>query len=130
MWRETGTPIISTWIDDGDGDEVADFTELWTRIHREVLAAERLVLYARKDDFPFKGALTEVGLAMGAGVPVLVVLDRDVELKGSTFRPLGSWIKHPGVRMIASLEEAFTMPLALEAPPLSFHHHNHGAPSA
>jgi hypothetical protein len=96
MWRRLrseGFPIISTWIDEAGEGETQDFGELWTRIAREIASARGLVLYAEPGDFPLKGALIEVGLALGMGKPVGVVLP-GVELDGRTLRPVGSWFSH------------------------------------
>ncbi len=99
MWRrfrQLGCQITSTWIDQADQQETADFSELWDRIRQEIANSDRLVLYAEAGDFPLKGALIEVGMALGmGGRPVVVclpgiVLDMD-------YRPIGSWINHPMV---------------------------------
>lgn len=68
-------------------------------------SADRLVLYVEPDDFPLKGALVEVGIAIGAGVPIFVVAP-SVEIDAS-FRPLGSWINNPLVRRVETVEGAF-----------------------
>lgn len=110
MWKQArseGAPIISSWIDEAGDGETGDFGELWTRIQREVSGADRLVFFAEKDDFPFKGALVEVGMALQAGKPVYLVLDPDIELDGSTLRPLGSWARHPSVKWVPTLYDAF-----------------------
>lgn len=99
MWRELrahGWQITSTWIDEAGEGETVDFTELWDRITREIVAARKLVLYAESGDFPLKGAILEAGIALGLGKPVICCLP-GVQLEGRTFRPLGSWIKHRNV---------------------------------
>lgn len=100
MWRTFrdfhGVSITSTWIDEAGEGETGCFTELWDRITREIAAADRLVLYAEAGDFPLKGALIEVGIALGMGKPVTVCLP-DVKLNGRTHRPVGSWIEHRAV---------------------------------
>lgn len=106
--RAEGAPIISSWIDEAGEGETADFGELWTRIQQEVSTAERLVFFAQADDFPFKGALVEVGIALQAGVPVFLVIDPDINLDERTLRPLGSWAKHPGVHWVPTVHDAFT----------------------
>lgn len=107
MWRSlraSGWQITSTWIDEAGEGETEDFGELWQRIMREIAAADALILYAEKDDFPLKGALVEVGIALGMKKPVFVCLP-GVELQGRTFRPIGSWITHSLVKQVASVEE-------------------------
>lgn len=108
MWRRlrsAGYPIISTWIDEDGPGETADFSELWPRIVREVHSAVGLVLYVEPLDFPIKGALTEVGIALGAGIPVALVRP-GVVLEGVASRPLGSWVSHPLVSEYPTVELA------------------------
>lgn len=97
MWRryrDQGVPIISSWIDeDGDG-ETGSFMELWQRIQNEISRSYALVLYAETNDFPLKGALIEVGIALGMDKDVIVCLP-NIELEPRSFRPIGSWINHP-----------------------------------
>lgn len=114
MWngyRANGVPIISTWIDEVEEAATADLGELWARIHREVVSAERFVLYATAACFPLKGALVEAGMAIAAGVPVFVVLAPDVVLEQPSWRPLGSWARHPSVRILPTLVDAFLEPI-------------------
>lgn len=114
MWRRLrseGRPIISTWIDEAGEGETACNRELWQRIEREVKSAERLVFYAERDDFPLKGALVEVGMAIAAGVPVFVVAP-GVPLEQKTLRPIGSWAMHPLVTYCKTVDEAFDRPPA------------------
>ena len=97
MWRalrNLGIPINSTWIDEDGEGQTADMTELWSRIHDEVMRSEALILYVEPGDFPLKGALVEVGIALGRGIPVRVVMP-GVTLDQPSCRPIGSWIRHP-----------------------------------
>lgn len=90
MWRQLraeGAPIISTWIDEAGDGETKDFAELWTRIASEIRRADRLVLYAEANDFPLKGALIEVGLALARGKPIFIVVP-NVTLKSPRMNPL------------------------------------------
>lgn len=108
MWRgirDEGYRITSTWIDEAGPGETPDLGQLWDRIAREVEASSRLVLYIEPDDFPLKGALVEVGMAIAAKVPIRVVAPL-VKLEPRSCRPIGSWVLHPFVRMCASLDEA------------------------
>lgn len=108
MWRQLraeGWNITSTWIDEAGEGETADFAELWQRIEGEIRAAIGVVLYAEPGDFPLKGALIEVGMAMGMGKPVACVLP-GVELDGRTMRPLGSWLAHLACCRLDDLESA------------------------
>ncbi len=111
VWEEykrQGYPIISTWLNETGDDDTDDFGELWARIESEIRRCEVLVFYAGgAEDFPFKGAYIEVGMALACGKPVLVALE-DVTLNGRTMRPIGSWILDRRVKRFASLPEAMT----------------------
>ena len=78
---------------------------MWERIQHEVTTATALILYAEADDFPLKGALVEVGMALAAGVPVIAVLP-GVELEPRSMRPVGSWMAHPLVSVVHGLDAA------------------------
>lgn len=111
--RDEGYPIISSWIDEIDKtyrfetpEESEEFiSHLWLRFSQEIQRAERLIVYAEPDDFPLKGTLVEVGIALGCNTPVYLVLP-GVDIEADTYRPVGSWINHPLVKQVASLEEA------------------------
>ncbi len=100
MWRnlrdDYGWQITSTWIDEAGEGETSDFTDLWDRITCEIAAARKLVLFAKEEDFPLKGALIEAGIALGMGKPVIVCLP-GVSLEERSKRPIGSWIAHRNV---------------------------------
>lgn len=100
-----GWHIISSWIDEAGEGRTADFSELWLRIENEIRNAERLILYVEADDFPLKGALIEVGMALALGVPVYVVAP-GVILEERSCRPLGSWMRHPRVTLRNSMADA------------------------
>lgn len=77
MWRRLradGLQITSTWIDEAGDGETDDFTRLWVRIVAEIASSHALILYAEKADFPLKGALIEVGIAIGLSLPIYVCL--------------------------------------------------------
>ncbi len=103
-WRAHGYPIISTWID--EDDEGVDHYDLWLRICQEVAWSGKLVIYVEDDDFPLKGALVEVGMALATGVPICLVLSPSIKIDPTTLRPIGSWIKHPLVKQYDSIESA------------------------
>lgn len=110
LWRwyrdEKNYPIISTWIDEDGEGETGDFGELWERVRNEIQGCKALVFYAHGvKDFPFKGALVEVGIAFAFNKPVYVCIN-DVMLDGRTLRPLGSWALDRSVTMCETLEEA------------------------
>jgi hypothetical protein len=112
MWRRyraAGVPIISTWIDEAGEGETADFSELWERITGEIAGAWGLILYAQRDDFPLKGALVEVGIAIALNKPIAIVLD--FEPDGRTMRPIGSWIAHKQVSRYQTVETLLNAPI-------------------
>jgi hypothetical protein len=104
MWRKfrkQGVSIVSSWIDeDGDGC-TESFEELWQRIESEIKSSTAFLLYVEFHDFPLKGALVEAGMALAMGKPVLVFKPY-FALDERTFKPLGSWAKHPGVTIMTS----------------------------
>lgn len=114
-WRNQGAPIASSWIDsanEGQSPENTDFAQLWgERIPDEVQNSRVLLLYATPECMPLKGAFIETGIAMGCRLPMVVCLP-GMELEGETFRPIGSWIRHPLVRLVPDLEEAKALALS------------------
>lgn len=100
--REEGYIIVSTWIDEV---VATDLSFLWTRIEEEIESAERLVLYVEPDDFPLKGTLVEAGMALAKKVPIYIVAP-NVSIEEKTFRPIGSWINHPLVKIVNNMDEA------------------------
>lgn len=103
-YRARGANIISTWIDEAGAGETESYSELWVRIQKEVRESNGLIMLLEPDDFPLKGALVEAGMALAYDKPVFVYAP-DVKLEGITFRPIGSWIKHPNVFFIDNLEQ-------------------------
>lgn len=89
--RDEGVPIISRWIDVDDKYSVdpaeLDFQALWDTCVEDVLACDVLVCYVAPGEV-LKGALIELGIAIGAGKQVLLVGDRDEFLKN------GTWINY------------------------------------
>lgn len=112
-YRDMGVPIISSWIDEAGEGETECFSALWDRILGEISCSDALVFYAADlDDFPFKGALIEAGIAMAMHKPIFVCLE-GVELEGRTMRPIGSWVLHESVTMCGKLDEALALANAL-----------------
>lgn len=108
-WRKLrdvdGWKITSSWIDEAGAGESEDLGALWVRIAGEVSRSERLVLYVEPDDFPLKGALVEVGIAMAHLIPIFIVAP-GVTLEPRSMRPIGSWVCHPSVKFVGSMDEA------------------------
>jgi hypothetical protein len=103
--RDDGWKITCSWIDESGAGESADLSDLWSRIEREISGSERLVLYVEPEDFPLKGALIEVGMAIAHRIPIRVVAP-GVVLDPVSFRPIGSWVRHPLVAFADSMDEA------------------------
>lgn len=120
MWREyraAGAPIISTWIDESGPGETDDLGELWTRICSEIVRSVALVVYIEGDDFPLKGTLVEVGMALALGKRVFLVL-KDVKLEERSMRPVGSWMNHPLVTVSLSVSQALVDAGSVASKPL------------
>ena len=89
MWRELryqGMPIISTWIDEAGKGETQSWADLWQRCVSESARATGFIIYGREGEV-MKGALVEVGTALGAGVPVAIVGKCD-GMKNASAHPL------------------------------------------
>lgn len=109
MWRRLrdvdGYKITSSWIDESGPGETPDLGALWTKIEREISGSELLVLYVEPEDFPLKGALVEVGIAIAHKIPIRVVAP-GVVIEPVSMRPLGSWVRHWLVSFHDSMESA------------------------
>lgn len=70
-----------------------------------VCGTEASILYAEPEDFPLKGALIEVGMALAFGIPVGLVLP-GVNLEEGSMRPVGSWMHHPQCYRFESIDSA------------------------
>lgn len=86
-YRRDCIPIISTWIDEAGVGESADLSDLWCRCIAEAMEADILVAYQAPGEV-WKGAFIEIGAALAAQKPVLVV-GPNAEL---------SFAKHPLVK--------------------------------
>lgn len=108
-WRRLrdidGWKITCSWIDEAGAGQTPDLGQLWTRIEAEIVRSERLILYVEPGDFPLKGALIEVGMAIACRVPIRVVAP-GVVLDPVSFRPIGSWVRHPLVAFCDTMDEA------------------------
>ncbi len=114
MWRRLraeGVPIISSWIDEDGPGETEDFGLLWERIEDEIAQSQALVLYAETEDFPLKGALIEVGMALRGRIPIHVAMP-GVVLEERSMRPLESWAAHPLVTIHQDLSSAMEAALS------------------
>lgn len=108
MWRaarDTGVPIVASWIDEDGPGQTPDMGVLWERIDAEIRFATDLVLYVERGDLPLKGALVEVGMALAGGLRVAVFANGFAH--EDAVRLLGSWCHHPNVLFYHSLDAAF-----------------------
>ena len=80
----------------GTPDRSERAQEFWLQDQEDVESADVVLLYETNGKV-LKGALVEAGMAISRGIPVLVVGD---EAK------IGNWVYHPGVTIVATLEEA------------------------
>ena len=121
MWRslrDQGWRIVSTWIDEAGEGQTLDYADLWTRIESEIRACDGLILYAEPDDFPLKGAMVEVGMALAMGKPVAAVLPDCSYIDARTMRPVGSWLCHPRCVIFGNLGMArWWIPQAMKLKP-------------
>lgn len=109
MWqnfRASGALLRSSWIDESGPGQTLNLSELWLKIHAEITSSLGLILYVERNDFPLKGALIEVGIALGLGLTIRIV-SPGISLDPISFRPLGSWVQHPLVRFSESIESAY-----------------------
>lgn len=70
--RDSGVPVISTWIDEAGEGESADLSDLWRRCIEESKSAKALILYKEPED-TLKGAWVELGAALASGTKVYAV---------------------------------------------------------
>lgn len=98
--RASGTPIVSTWIDESGEGETADWGDLWTRSIAEAAGAAAVVVYNEPGE-SMKGALVEIGAALATGTPVFWVGPQN-DSSGKEY----TVIRHPCVTLCLSLEHA------------------------
>lgn len=97
-WRDTGVPIVSTWIDEAGPGASPDVPDLARRCIEEAAGADRVVLYCEPGEL-HKGTLIEVGAALACGVPVYCV--------GWCDSMSDTFARHPLWHTVASIEKAF-----------------------
>lgn len=100
--RDSGLPILSTWIDEAGPSETRNFSDLWARCVAESSRAAVTIVYAEPGEI-LKGAFVEVGCALASGKPVLAV-----------GLPEGlSVLNHPLVQVMPSMDDAVTIAFKL-----------------
>jgi nucleoside 2-deoxyribosyltransferase len=80
----------------GTPDTAEHAAEFWPQDEQDVRDADAVLVYAEDGD-QLRGALVEAGIAIAAGIPVIVVGDHP---------DYGTWQHHPGVMRVRSLEAA------------------------
>lgn len=83
----------------GTPDTAEHAAEFWLQDEQDVRDADAVLVYAETGD-RLRGALVEAGIAIAAGIPVIVVGDHP---------DYGTWQHHPGVRRTADLEQALRL---------------------
>jgi hypothetical protein len=105
-WRElrdSGYPILSTWIDEAGPGQTTDYSDLMHRCVAEAATAAALIVYAEGDDvLGWKGVWFEMGAACASDVPVFFVGTHDFP----------SALRHPSVFCCESFEDALALALA------------------
>ena len=111
MWRKyrsLGWEINSSWIDLDKPGQISDFSTFWSKIEDEIRECTHLIFYATEEgDFPLKGVLVEIGMALALNKQVFIVTP-GIEIDHSNYRPLGSWSAHPNIKHFDTLDEAFS----------------------
>lgn len=82
----------------GTPDDAKNAVMFWQQNIQDVLDADIVLVYAEKID-NLRGALVEVGIALGAKIPVIAVVDND---QG------GTWQFHPNVLRANNLQHALS----------------------
>jgi nucleoside 2-deoxyribosyltransferase len=72
--RDDGHRIVSTWIDEAEPGQTADYSELANRCLAEIAEADYVLLYCESEEI-LKGAIIEAGMALALGKPVRCVGD-------------------------------------------------------
>lgn len=107
-WRklrdELGYPIISTWIDEAGEGQSSDLRGLASRCIKEASEATCTVVYGEQGEI-LKGALIEIGSALGSGKPVICV--------GTWENFKSVFQSHPLWRSSGSVETAMLMGLEM-----------------
>lgn len=80
----------------GTEDSADNAGEFWLQDEEDVKNADVLLLYAEEGEH-LRGALVEAGIAIGHGIPVIVV---------GKHHDYGTWQHHPGVYIVKDLHDA------------------------
>ena len=83
----------------GSDDDDLDYNQLWSECLEDVQLADVLICYCAPGDV-LKGALVEVGIALGLGKRVILVGELD------DFKANGSWWNHAGIEFMDTVADA------------------------
>lgn len=106
-WRalkDSGCPIISTWIYEAGQGESKSLEDLWLRCVLEATRADVLIAYREAGEI-LKGGLVEIGVALGRNRRVFLVGFDGSNLLDGNF----SFKNHPLVTSCKDMEQAFTL---------------------
>lgn len=95
--RESGVNVISTWIDEAGVGASPDLADLCERCIKEALSCDAMIVYSEDGDY-LKGAFIEMGVALTAPIPIVLV--GPVLSEGSVFT------HHPSVFQTDTIENA------------------------
>jgi hypothetical protein len=108
-WMKHGIKLHARWYDYGhlekDDAPNAEFSISWLIDEHDVKHSHVAIIYGESDD-ELRGALVEAGIAIGAGILVIIVGDSP---------SFGTWQHHPKVLRAGSLEHAKNMILRLHS---------------
>jgi hypothetical protein len=104
--RAEGVPIVSTWIDESEPGQTADWGDLWMRAIEEAGDSAAIVVYNESGE-RMKGALAEIGSALRAGAPAFWSGPSD-DPEGKEY----TIVRHRLVTRCPSLEHAWLLALA------------------
>ncbi len=104
-WKVDHIDLHARWHDQAELEHAdhkltaEDFHIFWLVDEEDVKQSDALILYGERQD-KLRGALVEAGIAIGAGILVILVGD---------CADFGTWQHHPTVARAESLEHARTM---------------------
>lgn len=101
IWASSKLPIISTWI---HGKELPpeECSDMWDRYREEISRASAFLIYLEPEDRP-KGCLLELGIALQAKIPIVIVWAGPIP---DLVSALGTVVYHNSVTVVPSIKEA------------------------
>jgi nucleoside 2-deoxyribosyltransferase len=105
LWRQLHTdwPEVyfhARWLKHnvlGTEDTNDNASKFWQEDVEDIKTSDYLIIYAVSRDEHLRGALVEAGIALGEGIPVIVVGEH---------KDYGTWQYHPLCKKVSSLEAA------------------------